>query len=109
MEQDAEVHLAGLPADLLERCLWPLKYAHLLRCAQVPQRILEITCLTLSLAGALIDQSMMKHLPLVTHLPSLALSLCPSSLFFCSHAPSVLLLSFLALSPPGHSLSASHR
>jgi hypothetical protein len=58
MEQDAEVevHLAGLPADLLERCLWPLKYAHLLRCAQVPQRILEITCLT-SLAGALIDVS----------------------------------------------------
>jgi hypothetical protein len=55
MEQD-DVHLAGLPADLLERCLWPLKYAHLLRCAQVPQRILEITCLT-SLAGALIDVS----------------------------------------------------
>jgi hypothetical protein len=51
MEQDAEVevHLAGLPADLLERCLWPLKYAHLLRCAQVPQRILEIAFLTSSI------------------------------------------------------------
>ena len=54
-------------------------------------------------------QSKMKHLPLVTHLSSLALARYPSSLFICSHVPSVLLLSFLALSPPGHSLSASHR
>ena len=40
--QEDEVHLAGLPVDLLERCTQPLGFGNLLRCAQVLERMLLI-------------------------------------------------------------------